>query len=186
MGSLLGCPTWHDRCGQGCQVQTLKWQCPHLVSPRAPWWPGLWWDRAGNKRGGFLMHGCLESCSSEKRSPLRTCSVTLVWAAGMSCPPEMVASMFGGQEKSEHHLLSEQVCAPAHELSGWCNMLMMVLGLFVCPALGRLQGHSPCGVPGAPASCALHTRRPCRWQAEGVLLLILWLLRGCRERKWKH
>lgn len=80
-------------------------------------------------------------------------SVTLVWAAGMSCPPEMVASIFGGQEKSKHHLLSEQVCTLAHKLSGWCNMLMMVLGLLVCPALGQAPRAQP--LWGARSSCFL-------------------------------
>lgn len=100
MWSLLQCPTRHDRCGHGWQLQTLKWQHPHLVSSSASWWPGLWWDGVGNKRGGFLMCGHLESCSSEKRRKSAVdCSVAPVgqqgcpvWAAGVSCPPEIAAS----------------------------------------------------------------------------------------------
>lgn len=103
------------------------------------------------------MRGCLESCGSEKR---RKSTVDLQCDSGLGSRDVLPSRDGGFQEQSEHHRLSERVCALAHKLSSWCNVLRTILRLLVCPALGepfpcQLQGHSPCGVPGTPCSLCL-------------------------------
>lgn len=110
-----------------------------------PWWPGLSWNR-----GGFLMHGCLESCGSDKT---RQSAVAMqqLGQRGMSCPPEMVVSR-----------RVNVTCVPCTEI---VRLAQCADGIPQIPCLSFRVG-----IPLLPVPC---TRGGHADRVEGVVLLIL-------------